>query len=120
MLNIHLDQEKSILYLKPNSALSVEDFSQVSAVIDPYIEQHGSLKGFVIETVKFPGWKNFSAFIAHVKFIKNHHAHIQKVAAVTDSRFADIAKTCVGLFVKPQIQRFPYGQTALAVQWIEQ
>lgn len=120
MIDMHLDEEKSVLYLKPNSALRAEDFLQVMAVVDPHIKQHGVLKGLVIQTEKFPGWKNISAFIAHVKFIKNHHANIQKIALVTDSQFAEIGKKCIGPFIKPQLKHFPYNQAESAKQWVEQ
>lgn len=100
--------------------MTAEDFVQLSSMMDSYLKDHEKLKGFVIETLSFPGWKNIDAFIAHVKFIKNHHAKIQKIAIVTNSKFAVIGKNTIGLLVKPEIKQFPYGQVELAKQWILQ
>lgn len=118
-MDINLNEQKSILYVKPSSELSVENFSQLTMVIDAYIAQHGRLKGLIIETKQFPGWENIQAFIAHVKFIKKHQAKIQKIALVTNSKFAKIGKKCIELFVKPEIKHFRYDQIELAKQWIE-
>lgn len=117
-MDITFDEKASVLHIKPVLALTAEDFLQISKTIDPYIKQHGSLKGLIIEAMKFPGWKNINAFIAHVKFIKNHQAKIQKIALVTNSKLAELAKNCIGPFVRPQIKHFPYDQIELAKQWI--
>ncbi|MFI5142238.1 MAG: STAS/SEC14 domain-containing protein [Bacteroidia bacterium] len=119
MMNINLDENQSILFVKPSSALKAEDFLQLTTLTDAYLKQHASLKGLIIETKKFPGWENLSAFFAHVKFVKSHLAKIKKIALVTDSKFADIAENFIGPFVTPQIKHFSYGQVELAKQWIE-
>jgi hypothetical protein len=120
MMNIALDEKTAILSIKPNGALKAEDFLQLTALVDPFIKQQGRLKGILIETPKFPGWENISAFKAHIRFIKDHQAKIQKIALVTDSVFADILPKFAGPFVAPQIKHFPAGQVDLAKQWIEQ
>lgn len=117
-MNINFDEKNSIVIVRPEGRLTAEGFVQLSSVIDAYLKQHDKLKGLIIETVSFPGWKNIDAFIAHIKFIKNHHNKIQKIAIVTNSKFAIMGKNTIGLLVKPEIQHFPYGQVELAKQWI--
>jgi hypothetical protein len=117
---MNLDEVNSILYLKPEQALSTEDFLQISSVLDSYFKDRAQLRGLVIETKNFPGWENFDAFIAHVKFIRKHNARIQRIALVTDSKFADFAKSFIGLFVKSQIKHFYYDQASFATKWILQ
>ena len=117
-MNINFDDQRSILSIKPTSALTAEDFNAISTVMDPYIAQHGMLKGVLIDTQSFPGWKNIDGFIAHMKFIKNHRTKVQKVALVTDSKMADFAMKIAGHIAKPDIKHFPYGQEALAKQWL--
>jgi hypothetical protein len=116
---IHLDEQKSILNVKPDAALSADNFLQLTAVIDPYLAQHGTLKGLLIETARFPGWENVNAFLAHMRFIKNHQAKIQKIALVTDSQLANFVPQVIGPFVKPQIKHFPFGEEVAARQWID-
>ncbi len=120
MININLDEQQSILYVKPTSALNAKDFAQLSDTINNYVKQHGTLKGFLIETERFPGWDNINAFFAHMKFIKNHHTKIQKIALVTNSKFASTAEKYIGPYIKAKIKHFPHGQAESAKQWIEQ
>jgi hypothetical protein len=119
-MNINLDENKSILYVKPTPPLKAEDFLELSSVADSYLKDHAMLKGLVIEVVKFPGWENIDAFMAHLKFIKNHQAKIKKIAVVTDSKFAVIGEKFIGSLVANKVKRFPFGEVALAQQWIEQ
>ena len=120
MIEFELDKNNSILYVKPKSALQVEDFAQLSAALDPYLNMQAHLKGLVVETLKFPGWKNFNAFIAHMKFIKNHVNKINKIALVTNSPVANVAEKLGGFFPSTQIKHFPFDKVTLAKQWIEQ
>jgi len=120
MMDIQLDTAKSILFVKVDSGFTSENFTQLSNTIDPYLKEKGTLKGVVIETKDFPGWTNVNAFIDHIKFVKNHQAHIQKIAVVTDSKLVAYIRKGVGFFVKPQIKHFPYEQATMATQWIEE
>ncbi len=119
-MEIKFDEQNAVAYVTPNSPFTVEDFQQFSALIDPYISQHGFLKGLVIEARKFPGWQNIYAFKAHMKFIKTHQAHIKKIALVTDSKLAVIMKNTVGFFIQPEIKHFPIDQLESANQWVLQ
>lgn len=120
MIEFNLDNEKSILHIKPQSALQTEDFLKLANVLDPYLNQRGQLKGIVIETPKFPGWKNFNAFKSHLQFVKSHHKKINRIAVATDSKLADIGVTLGGFFLAPQLKRFPYNQVGQARQWLEE
>ncbi len=120
MMDINLDEKTGVVHIQPHAALTEADFSQLTTLIDAYIQQQGLLKGVIIETKEFPGWEDIKAFIAHVKFIKSHHKKVQKIALVTNSKLADIARTCIAPFIVPEIKHFPYGQVELANLWIEQ
>ena len=88
MLNAELRKEDGILIVSPGDALQASDFEQLSTRVDPFIEENGALNGLMIYTESFPGWENFAGLVSHIKFVKNHHKHIKKVAAVTDSGIA--------------------------------
>ena len=118
MIEFNLDELNGILHVKPNGPLAVEDFLQLTNKLDPYLQKNQYLKGLIIETPKFPGWKNVDAFKAHVNFILGHHAKVKKIALVTDSLFAPIGKYIIGTFIKPEIKHFAYGQTAQAREWV--
>jgi hypothetical protein len=90
MIEAQLLRDKGILVVAPVGRLQSEDFEQLRLLADPYIEQHGGLKGLLIETESFPGWADFSSMLSHIRFVSNYQAKIERVAAVTDSGFLSI------------------------------
>jgi SpoIIAA-like len=118
MLNIKLDSITGIAILRPEGALSEVDFDKAAGVIDPYIETHGKLKGLIICTQTFPGWKSFGSLVKHFKFVKNHHSKLSHVALVTDSELGDLAEKIAGHFISAKIKYFPYNQFSKAQNWI--
>jgi SpoIIAA-like len=118
MLNIKLDSITGIAILRPEGALSEVDFDKAAGVIDPYIETHGKLKGLIICTQTFPGWKSFGSLVKHFKFVKNHHSKLSHVALVTDSELGDLAEKIAGHFISAKIKHFPYNQFSKAQNWI--
>lgn len=118
MLNITLDKDEAIVTLEPVDALSEEDFKTAVKVIDPFIQQHGKLTGVIIETESFPGWKDFSALIAHLKFIKNHHKKVKRLAFVTNSPIGSISEHITSHFVQAEVKSFPFGAHKEAKAWI--
>jgi len=118
MLTFTLDKKNSILILEPHSALSKEDFESVAQEIDPYIEENGSIKGLIIYVKSFEGWKSLSALMTHMKFVKNHHQNISRLAFVTDSNIAVVAEKIASHFVHPTIKNFDFDELELAKEWI--
>jgi len=118
MLSITLDKERAIVTLEPTDALNEEDFHTAVKVIDPFIEKHGKLEGLIIETESFPGWDDFSAFVAHLKFIRDHHKKVKRLAFVTDSVIGGLAEHITSHFVDAEVKDFPYGAHKEAREWI--
>ena len=90
MLNYDLRQDDGILVLHPEGPLEAADFTSLAGNVNAYLEGHGKLHGVLIHTKSFPGWKDFGALLAHLKFVKMHHQRIGKVAIVADGAFATI------------------------------
>jgi len=118
MLSVKLDQNTAIAVLMPDGALSKDDFTSASEVVDPFIEQNGKLNGIIIYARSFPGWDSFAALVTHLKFIKEHHKKVNCIAFVTDSPAAGIAQSIAGHFVEAKIKEFPFAQLKEANQWI--
>ena len=55
MIEHTLDEETSILYVRPKGPLTERDFAALSGMVDPFIERTGDLAGLVIEIGSFPG-----------------------------------------------------------------
>ena len=119
MIQHELLRERGILILKPEGALRAEDFAALSAAVDPYIEQHGELKGLMIEAPSFPGWENLAALLSHLRFVRDHHRRIRRVAVVSDSALLAAAPKIASHFVSWELRTFAAADRAAALAWIE-
>lgn len=119
MLNYELNRAESILILKPVGPLESMDFEKVAKEVDPYILENGTIKGLMIYAKSFPGWDNFAAFVSHIKFVKNHHQNIKKIAAVTGSSFLSIMPQVANHFIKAEVRHFDYDDKDAALNWLK-
>ncbi len=118
MLNVNLDEINGIAILKPDSALSEDDFKSAAKRIDAYIEKSGKLHGIIIHVESFPGWDSFAGFTAHMKFIKEHHKEVSCIALVTDSALGDFAEHIANHFISAEVKHFSFNQLDNAIKWI--
>jgi hypothetical protein len=119
MIKFELLKDAGVLIVEPQGALSAEDFREISRVVDPYITERGKLVGLLIEAKSFPGWDSFAALIGHLKFVRDHHRNIDRVAAVTDSAFLKIAPKIAEHFAHPEIRVFASSEKASALAWLQ-
>ena len=121
MLTFELMKDTGILIVIPHGPLKVEDFSNLAKEVDPYIKEKGKLNGLMLcPGDTFPGWENFSAMLAHLKFVHNHHKKIKKVAAVTDGKFLSYAPMFAKHFVKAEVRHFGTKEKLNAIVWLEE
>ena len=119
MLNYELNRTEGILILKPTGPLESTDFEKLAGEVDPYIIENGTLNGLMIYTKSFPGWDNFAAFLSHIKFVKNHHHKIKKIAAVTGSGFLSIMPQVANHFIRADVRHFDYDDMDTALNWLK-
>jgi len=119
MLNYELNRSEGILILKPIGPLASTDFENLARELDPYIIETGSLNGLMIYVKSFPGWDNFAAFLSHMKFVKNHHQKIKKIAAVTGSSFLSIMPQVANHFIQAEVRHFDYNDKDAALNWLK-
>jgi hypothetical protein len=118
MIEHHLDTGNAILHILPKSSLEKADFEGLTKAVDPFIAEAGDLAGLIIETPAFPGWESFGAMTAHLRFVRDHHRHIRKVALVTDSALGTVAEKLASHFVSAEIKHFPASGLDAARHWI--
>lgn len=118
MLEHELLIDKSILIVTPKGKLEVADFQNLAQQVDPYIEEEGYLAGLLICARAFPGWEDFAALISHLKFVRDHHRAIRKVAAVTDSKVLSVMPSIVRHFVSAEVKHFVYEEKQQALEWL--
>jgi hypothetical protein len=119
MLSHELLHAEGILILRPGAPLEAADFTDLAKEIDPYIEQNGKLHGVMVDAAAFPGWKDFAALLAHLKFVKNHHQKIQKIAVVSDNSFLSFAPKVGSHFVQAEVKHYPEAQKVEALAWLK-
>ncbi len=119
MLKSELLRAEGILIVTPEGRLESADFERVAGEVDPHIEEKGKLHGLMIHAESFPGWSDFSALISHLKFIKDHHRNVERVAAVTDSGFLSIMPRIADHFVSAEVRHFDYNDKEAALAWLE-
>lgn len=120
MVNYELLRDEGILILRPQDSLEASDFQNIAKEIDPYIEANGKLHGVMIDAESFPGWKDLDAMVAHLKFARQHHRKIERLAVVSDSNFLTMAPQIAGHFVQAEVRHFPYSQKNNALAWLRE
>jgi len=119
MINYRIMEAEGILVLEPKSALSATDFRDLTVSVDTYLAEHQSLHGMLIHAQNFPGWESFAGLSAHLKFVREHHRKIERIAFVTDSPLGTVAPTLAKHFVSAQIRRFAYSEFEEALLWLK-
>lgn len=120
MLNSELHLQEGILVVSPDGPLEVKDFDSLRAEVDPYIEDQGGLNGLMIYAESFPGWENFAALLSHLKFVKNHHKQIKRVAAVSDAGLLSILPSIANHFVNAEVRHFDCNDRDAALDWLSE
>jgi hypothetical protein len=118
MLNYELRYDDGILVLKPGGPLEAADFRTLASHVDAYLDQHGTLHGVMLRARAFPGWKDFGALVAHLKFVRLHHYRIEKVAVVADGGVATIMPQIANHFFHAQVNRFDLAHEDAAWNWL--
>jgi N-acetylglucosamine kinase-like BadF-type ATPase len=118
MIDYSFDAAPSILHLRPKAALTKEDFAQIAKSVDPHIEKRDALAGIIIELSAFPGWDSLGAMAAHLRFVRDHHKRVKRIAVVTDAKLGVVAEKLASHFVAATIKHFPAGQADAAKKWI--
>ena len=118
MIDHTLDTAASVLYVRPRAPLDRRDFEDLARKVDPFIEKTGGLAGMIVEVSKFPGWEDFGALAAHLRFVRDHQRKIGKIGVVTDSALGAVAEHLASHFVSAEIRHFPAGDLEAAKRWI--
>ena len=119
MIEFELLKDKGLLVLRPRGPLSADDFRRISQAVDPYILENGRLNGVLIEAPAFPGWDSFDAFIDHMRFVRDHHQKIERIAVATESEILKLAPRIAEHFVHPAFKVFGSGDIDRAVAWLQ-
>jgi len=118
MLSVNIHEEDGIVVLEPHGALTENDFIAAATIVDPFIERQGKLNGVMIHAKDFPGWDSFTAMLTHLRFVRDHHTKVARVAMVTDSMLGDLAEVLTGHFVQAEVKHFKFNEFKQARLWL--
>jgi hypothetical protein len=119
-LSFELIEEQGVVILEPKGELEAADFERLSTEVDPYIETTGGLNGIMVVAEHFPGWDDFAALTSHIRFVREHHRKIRRVALVTADRLVSALPRFASRFVDAEVRAFPVEGRDEALLWVGQ
>jgi len=109
----------NVLVLRPSAPITADDITAVKEKVDPLLASGGHLAGVMIEANGFPGWKDFAGLCSHLRFVRDHHREVPRVAVVSDSCFLTAMPKLARHFLHAEFANFPAGKSTDALAWIE-
>lgn len=110
--------EEGVLVIEPERPLRREDFDAIALTVDPWIEAHGPLRGVVVRARSFPGWQDLGSLLRHLRFVRDYHRRVGRVALVADGKMAELAPKLGEHFVEADLRHFPYEEIDQAMAWV--
>ena len=106
-----------IIILRPEGALSEEDFATLAKTIDTHINETDSVPNLVIRIDDLPHWDSLGALSRHFHFVKVHGKIVRKIAIVGDSPLLTLGPEVANHFVEASVRRFPSKKFEDAKAW---
>ncbi|MFI6577765.1 STAS/SEC14 domain-containing protein [Nocardiopsis sp. NPDC050513] len=113
-----LDPESHIIVVEVDAPLRSQDFDALAQTADAWLETHDRLTGLVVHAREFPGWENVTGLLRHVRFVRDHHRKVRRVALAADGRLADLMPHLGRHFVRAELRHFGYDDLDGAVAWV--
>lgn len=117
-LKFELLDEQGVLIMQPEGELEAVDFDRLRELLDPYLRSSGALQGVMIVAERFPGWDDFAALTSHVRFVRDHHTKVLRVALVTSDRLVSAIPRFASRFVDAEVRVFPIIKRDEALLWV--
>ncbi|GAA5524520.1 hypothetical protein Maes01_01077 [Microbulbifer aestuariivivens] len=118
MIQHRWHQDQKILEIEPEGPLQESDFRNLASQVDPVLRQRELLAGLLINGSHFAGWEDFGALVAHLRFIRDHHRHIHKVALLSDKPLLRVMPAIVSHLVSAEARPFSLHEKAEALEWL--
>lgn len=109
--------ERGVIVVEVKEPLRAQDFDALALTADTWIEGHGDLQGLIIHAREFPGWENLGSLVRHVRFVRDHHRKVKRIALAVDSKLASVAPLIGEHFVKAEVKSFGYDELDAAITW---
>ena len=105
------------IVVEVTGALRAHDFDSLALTADTWIEAHGDLQGVVIHAREFPGWENLGSLLRHLRFVRDHHRKVRRIALASDGKLFKLAPHLGEHFVEAKVKTFGYEELDSAIAW---
>ena len=109
--------ESGVIVVEVTEPLRAQDFDAVAATADAWLATHDLLPGVVLHARAFPGWENVGSLLRHVRFVRDHHRAVRRVALAADAGLAELLPRLGEHFVAAELRHFGYDELDDAVAW---
>ncbi len=113
----HLLPQSQVLVIEVEHPLRATDFDALGLTADSWLATHEQLAGVVVHAREFPGWENLGSLLRHVRFVRDHHRKVRRVALAADSKLASLVPHLANHFIQAEVRRFGYDELEDAVAW---
>jgi SpoIIAA-like len=117
MITIEKHERHNIFVLTPPKSITSDDIAELNRQMNDYVNAHDKVPNLVLRADQVPAWKNFEALADHIKFVKNHHRLVKKVAIVSDDRLIWLVRPVVDAFTGAKVRRFSADAFDKAYAW---
>ncbi len=115
--SVRLEPESGVVVIEVAAPLRVADFDALAATVDAWLSGHDALLGIVVHARAIPGWENLGALLRHLRFVRDHHRQVRRVALAVDGPLADLAPAVADHFVQAQLRHFGHDELEAAIAW---
>jgi hypothetical protein len=119
VLHIDIRARDNVFIVTPEGSISADQIDDLATRVNTYINETDRVPNLVLHTKSVPHWSNFNALKTHLRFIKNHHRVVAKVAIVSDVKLLWLAKSLVDHFVGAKVRRFDEEAIDDAIAWAQ-
>jgi hypothetical protein len=109
--------DAGVVVVEVSQPLRAPDFDALGLTVDAWLGTHERLQGLVLHAHAFPGWENIGGLVKHIRFVRDHHRQIRRVAVVLDGPLGALAPRLAEHFVQAEVRGFRGDQLDDAVAW---
>ena len=71
----------------------------------------------MIHAREFPGWENLGSLLRHLRFVRDHHRKVKRLALAADTKLANLAASLGEHFARAEVKKFTFGELESAIAW---
>lgn len=109
--------ESGVVVVEIAEPLRAADFDALALTVDSWLDTHARLQGVVIRARAIHGWENIAGLVRHIRFVRDHHRKVNRVALAVDGRLAALVPSVAEHFVHAEVRSFGYDGLDDAIAW---